>query len=54
MNASMVPLEAASKQSNAGMIWPPRENLDPEPPAGLISSTIFASRSAAPLHHVER
>src|SRR5215831_130988 len=47
MNASMVPLEAASKHSNGGMIWPPGEtSIRNRPP--LVSSTTFASRWAAP------
>ncbi len=47
MNASMVPFEAASKQSNCGMIWPPgKTSIRNRPP--LISSTTFASRWAAP------
>src|SRR5712691_1211104 len=47
MNASMVPLEAASKHSNGGMIWPPgNTSMRNRPP--LISSTIFPNRWAAP------
>jgi hypothetical protein len=47
MNASMVPCEAASKQPNCGMIWPPwKTSIRNRPP--LISSTTFARRSAAP------
>ena len=47
MNASIVPCEAASKQSNAFMIWPPgKTSIRNRPP--LISSTTLASRSAAP------
>ena len=47
MNASIVPLEAASKHSNGGMIWPPgKTSIRNRPP--LISSTTFASRWAAP------
>jgi hypothetical protein len=47
MNASMVPFEAASKQPNCGMIWPPgKTSIRNRPP--LVSSTTFASRWAAP------
>ena len=47
MNASIVPFEAASKQSSGGMIWPPgKTSIRNRPP--LISSTTFASRWAAP------
>src|SRR6266516_2705073 len=47
MNASILPWEAASKQSNGGMIWPPgKTSMRNRPP--LISSTTFASRWAAP------
>jgi hypothetical protein len=47
MNASIVPCEAASKQANGGMIWPPvKTSIRNRPP--LVSSTIFASRWAAP------
>src|SRR5262249_10836998 len=46
MNAWMsVPLEAASKHSNGGMIWPPGNTSMWNRPS-LISSTIFAIRSA--------
>jgi hypothetical protein len=48
MNASMVPWEAASKQANGGMIWPPGKTSIRNRPT-LVSSTIFASRWAAPL-----
>ena len=45
MNASMVPLDAASKHSNGGMISPPaRTSIRNRPP--LISSTTFANCSA--------
>src|SRR2546425_479611 len=47
MNASILPWEAASKQSNGGMIWPPgKTSIRTRPP--LISSTPSASRGAAP------
>jgi hypothetical protein len=47
MNASIVPWEAASKQPNGGMIWPPgKTSIRNRPP--LISSTTCASRCAAP------
>jgi hypothetical protein len=47
MNASMVPLEAASKHSKGGMIRPlGSASMRNRPP--LISSTIVASRSARP------
>ena len=47
MYASMVPFEAASKQSSACMIWPPgKTSIRSLPP--LVSSTTFASRWAAP------
>ena len=47
MNASIVPLEVASKHSNGGMIWPPgKTSIRNRPP--LVSSTTLASRSAAP------
>ena len=47
MNAWMVPREAASKQSNGGMIWPPgNTSIRNRPP--LISSTTCASLWAAP------
>ena len=47
MNDSMVPCEAASKQPNVGMIWPPgKTSIRNRPP--LVSSTTFASRCAAP------
>src|SRR5437899_12514443 len=47
MNASIVPLDAAAKQSNGCMIWPPgKTSIRNRPP--LISSTTFASRWAAP------
>jgi hypothetical protein len=47
MNASILPWEAASKHSNGCMIWPPgKTSIRNRPP--LISSTTFASRSAAP------
>jgi hypothetical protein len=47
MNASIVPLEVASKQSNGGMIWPPgKTSIRNRPP--LVSPTTFASRWAAP------
>ena len=36
MNASMVPLEAASKHSKGGMIRPLGEHLDAEPPAAHL------------------
>ena len=53
MKASIVPLEAASKQSNGGMISPPeRTSIRNRPP--LISSTTLANRWAAPMVHVER
>src|SRR5262249_11634099 len=47
MNASILPREAASKQSNAGMIWPPGKTSIRNRPL-VVSSTSFASRSAAP------
>src|SRR5262245_21475521 len=48
MKASIVPFDAASKQSNGGMIWPPgKTSIRSRPP--LISSTAFASPSAAPV-----
>jgi hypothetical protein len=41
MNACILPSEAASKQSNAGMIWPPRNtSIRNRPP--LISSITVA------------
>ena len=47
MNASILPWEAASKQSNGCMIWPPgKTSIRNRPP--LVSSTIFANRWAAP------
>src|SRR5713101_3834700 len=47
MNASIVPLEAASKQSKSPMIWPPgKTSMRNRPP--LISSMTFPSRWAAP------
>src|SRR6266567_1266580 len=47
MNPSMVPFEVASKHSNGCMIWPPgNTSIRNRPP--LVSSTIFASRWAAP------
>jgi hypothetical protein len=47
MNASILPWEAASKQSNDGMIRSAgRTSIRKRPP--LISSTTFASRWAAP------
>jgi len=47
MNASILPCEAASKDSKGCMIWPPgKTSIRNRPP--LVSSTIFASRSAAP------
>src|SRR5262245_13725567 len=47
MNPSMVPLEVASKHSNAGTIWPAgATSMRKRPP--LISSTTLASRSAFP------
>src|SRR5215813_6038519 len=47
MYPSMVPLEVASKHSNAGTIWPAgATSMRKRPP--LISSTTLASRSAFP------
>src|SRR5262250_1066528 len=47
MNASIVPLEAASKHSNGCIIWPPwRTSIRNRPP--LVSSTTFANLWAAP------
>ena len=47
MNASIVPLEVASKQSNAFMICPlGKTSIFKRPP--LISSTTCASRTAEP------
>src|SRR5713226_2150152 len=46
-NASILPWEAAAKQSNGCMIWPPgKTSIRNRPP--VISSTTFASRWAAP------
>src|SRR5262249_6189185 len=47
MYASILPWEAASKHSNGCMIWPPGKTSIRNRPA-LISSTVFASRCAAP------
>jgi hypothetical protein len=47
MNASIVPLEAASKHSKGGMIWPLGSTSIRNRPL-LISSTIVATRSALP------
>src|SRR5262249_34524373 len=47
INASIVPLEAASKHSNGCIIWPPwRTSIRNRPP--LVSSTTFANLWAAP------
>src|SRR5215471_18642269 len=47
MNASILPLEVASKQSSRSTICPPgKTSMRKRPP--LISSTIFPSRLAAP------
>ncbi|HET8576116.1 MAG TPA: hypothetical protein VFO18_03375 [Methylomirabilota bacterium] len=46
MKASTMPCEAASKQSNGCMIWPPvKTSIRKRPP--LVSSTTCASRWAA-------
>src|SRR5438876_2488241 len=53
MKASMVPFDAASKQSSGGMIWPPGKTSIRNRPS-LISSTTFASRSAVPCNSFDR
>src|SRR6266567_8975922 len=53
MKASMVPFDAASKQSSGCMIWPPGKTSIRNRPS-LISSTTFASRSAVPCNSFDR
>src|SRR5262249_7856593 len=53
MNASMMPLEAASKHSNGGMIWPPGKTSIREPPAARLLYDLRQPLGRA-LEHVER
>src|SRR2546426_1417615 len=53
MKASMVPFDAASKQSSGCMIWPLGKTSIRNRPS-LISSTTFASRSAVPCNSFDR
>jgi hypothetical protein len=53
MKASMVPFDAASKQSSGCMIWPLGKTSIRNRPS-LISSTTFARRSAVPCNSFDR